>query len=205
MVDGTTEVGRYALSFTSGDLLIRESMIAVPIFLTERDWGRVRTHLVSGNLLQTRTRSSSVRLAREVTQRLAVLAEDEVDLLNDASSAERAHLLWTAACRRYDFIGEFAEDVLRERFLLLKPTLTHEEFDSFLRGKALWHPELQLARESTLKKLRAVTFRMLKSAGFLTEAGEIVPAVLSGRLIDALSSRVPSELRFFPTAQGGAQ
>lgn len=180
-------------------------MIAAPIFQTERDWGRVRTQLVTGNLLQTRTRSSSVRLAREVAQRLAVLTEDEVDLLIDASSSERAHLLWTAACRRYVLIGDFAEEVLRERFLVLQPTLTHAEFDRFLRGKELWHPELQHSSESTLKELRAVIFRMLRSAGLLTETGEIVPAVLSARLIDALGSRTPSDLRFFPIAQGGVK
>ena len=72
-------------------------------------------------------------------QRLAVLTDDEIELLIDATATERAHLLWAAACRRYDLIGEFAEEVVRERFLLLTPTLSYEDFDSFVRGKALWH------------------------------------------------------------------
>ena len=31
------------------------------------------------------------------------------ELLKGATATERGHLLWAAACRRYDLIGEFAE------------------------------------------------------------------------------------------------
>ena len=33
---------RYALSFTSGALLMREAVIAAPLYLRERDWSKVR-------------------------------------------------------------------------------------------------------------------------------------------------------------------
>ncbi len=196
---------RYALSFTSGALLARESVVAVPLYQETRDWAAVRDLIGKDNLLQARTVSSGLRLAREVVQRLAVLTDDELDLLVDASATERGHLMWAAACRRYAFIGEFAEEVVRERFLLLMPTLTYDEFDGFVRGKGLWHPEPEELKESTLKKLRAVVFRMLVEAGLLTDKGDIVPAVLSGRLVDAFDAREPSDLRFFPTTQGGAR
>lgn len=196
---------RYALSFTSGALLTREAIVAVALYRKTRDWTVVRQVISEDNLLQSRTMSAGFRLAREAAQRLSVLTDHELDLLADASATERGHLMWAAACRRYTFIGEFAEEVLRERFLLLTPTLSYDEFDVFLRGRALWHPELDEVRESTLKKLRAVIFRMLVEAGLLTERGEIVPAVISGRLVDAFDSQEPSDLRYFPTNQGGAR
>ena len=90
--------------------------------------------------------------------------------------------MWAAACRRYELIGEFAEEVLRERFLLLAPTLGYEEFDGFVRAKALWHEELATLKESTLQKLRSNVFKMLHEAELLSEAGNIVPAVLSERV-----------------------
>ena len=117
-------------------------------------------------------------------QRLAVLTDDEIELLIDATTTERGHLLWAAACRRYDLIGEFAEEVLRERFLLLTPTLDHDDFDSFVRGKALWHEELAELKESTLRKLRANVFRMLREAGLLSDDGHILQAVLSHRVAE---------------------
>lgn len=205
MRSDSSAASRYALSFTTGALLVREAVVAVPLYREIRDWAAVRELIRASNLLQARTVSSGIRLAREVAQRLAVLSDDELDLLLEISATERGYLMWAAACRRYAFIGEFAEEVLRERFLLLAPKITYDEFDGFVRGKALWHPELEELKDSTLRKLRAVIFRMLVEAGLITDQGEIVPTVLSGRLLNALEIGEPSDLRFFPTIIRGAR
>jgi hypothetical protein len=194
---------RYALSFTSGALLMREAVIAAPLYVRERDWPKVRALIANNNLLQTRTAASGSRLAREVAQRLAVLTDDEIELLIEATATERGHLLWAAACRRYDLIGEFAEEVVRERFLLLTPTLSYEDFDSFVRGKSLWHSELAELKESTVRKLRANVFRMLNEADLLSDDGHLLQAVLSQRIASALAARSPSDLRFYPTNDEG--
>jgi hypothetical protein len=198
----TPRASRYALSFTSGALLTREALVVAPIYLREHDWAKVRQLIEEDNLLQARTVSTGHRRAREVTQRLAVLTEDELELLVDSTTSERGHLLWAAACRRYDLIGEFAEEVLRERFVLLTPTLDHDDFDSFIRSKALWHDELARLKDSTLRKLRSNVFRMLVEAGLLSEDGRILQPVLSNRISDALAARTPSDIRFFPTGGG---
>jgi len=190
---------RYALSFTSGALLMREALIAAPIYLREHDWAKVRELIEEDNLLQSRTRSSGFRLAREVAQRLSVLTDDEIELLLDATTSERGLLMWAAACRRYVLIGEFAEEVLRERLLILASTLDYDNFDSFIRGKAIWHEEVAELKESTLHKLRSTVFRMLVEAGLLSDDGRILQAVLSTRVAAALSARTPSDIRFFPT------
>ena len=186
---------RYALSFTSGALLLREAAIAAPLYLGLGDWQLVRNRLGTENLLQARTASSGLRLSREVVQRLSVLTDDELELLIEASSSERGYLMWVAACRRYVFIGDFAMETVRERFLLLTPTLSYEHFDSFVRGKALWHPELAALKESTFKKLRATVFRMLAEAGLIV-GNQIVPASLSERIRGALEAQEPSDIRF---------
>ena len=172
---------RYALSFTTGALLAREGAVLAPVYLEQRDWEQVRDEAVEGNLLQARTYRTGVRLVRETVKRLSVLTDDEVELLVEAAASERAHLMWAAACRRYELIGEFAEEVLRERFLSLAPTLGYEDFDSFVRAKALWHEELAEIKESTLQKLRSNVFKMLQEAELLSKAGDIMPAVLSER------------------------
>lgn len=132
---------RYRLSFTSGALLAREAQIAAPLYLESRDWNLVREgRLRAENLLQADS-SSSLRLSREVVQRLAVLSDDGAGVApGRRAEYERGHLMWVAACRRYAIVGDFAEEVVRERFLLLTPTLSYDDFDSFVRGKSLWHP-----------------------------------------------------------------
>jgi BrxA len=198
VADETATATRYKLSFTSGALLMREAVVAAPLYLRERDWSKARLVIEDDNLMQARTVASGRRVARETVQRLAVLTDEEIELLVDATATERGHLLWAAACRRYDLIGEFAEEVVRERFLLLTSTLRHEDFDSFVRGKTLWHSELAELKESTGRKLRANVFRMLHEAGLLSDGGHILQAVLSQRVASALAARTPSDVRFFP-------
>lgn len=195
----TANPERYALSFTSGGLLVREADVIVAEYLRARDWAAVRQVIVERNLLQARTNSSSVRVTRETIQRLGTLDDPELEILADASLTERCHLMWVAACRRYDLIGDFAEEVLRERFLLMTPTVDAEDFKRFMTGKSLWHPELDELKPSTREKLRQTIFRMLHEAGLRTEAGTIIPAVISERVHEVLAASEPSDIRFFPT------
>jgi hypothetical protein len=192
---------RYALSFTTGALLTREAVLLAPVYVEQRDWDQVRQLGVKDNLLQTRTHTAGVRLVREAVQRLAALTDDEVQLLIDATVSERACLMWAAACRRYDLLGEFAEEVLQERFLVRAVTLEYRDFDSFWQAKALWHEELAKTAESTLRKLRSNVFKMLREADLLSDDWQITPAILSERVADALGARSPSDLRFFPAQQ----
>lgn len=202
MAADTPQGSRYALSFTSGALLLREAQIAAPIYLREQDWRKVRELIERGNLLQSRTRSTGYRLARELVQRLAELTNEEIELLSDATANERGHLMWAAACRRYELVGEFAEEVVRERFLLLNPCLAPVDFDSFVHSKAIWHPELEALTESTLRKLRTNMFLMLREAGLVSASGDILPCLLSPRIADSLRKRSPSDIRYFPATGG---
>jgi hypothetical protein len=190
---------RYKLSFTTGALLVREAGVAAPLYLEFRDWAEVRRRLDGENLLQARTVSSARRLGREVVQRLSALTDPEIRLFIESTAIERGHLMWVAACRRYRLVGEFAEEVVRERFLLLAPTLVAGDFDSFVRSKAVWHDELAEMAESTHRRLRSNVFLMLREAGLLSQAGQIVPTALSARVSDVLAESDLRDIRFFPT------
>ena len=190
---------RYALSFTSGSLLTQEALIAVPIYLRERDWATTRARIKDENLLQARVERSNTRMLGALIPRLQVLTDAELQIIADGTSTERGHLMWAAACRRYDLISEFAEEVLRERFLTLAGKVTYEEFDSFYRSKAIWHDELDAITDTSYRKVRQVVFKMMVDASLLTRQGLIEPTSLSARVASCLSHRTPSDVRFFPT------
>lgn len=192
---------RYALSFTAGGLLEREAAILAPVYLEHRDWEKTRDLAVEQNLLQARTYRTGVRLVRETVKRLSALSDREIEVLAEVTASERGHLMWAAACRRYDLIGEFAEEVLRERFLTLAGTVSYEDYDSFYRAKAMWHDELDDVTDLSYKKLREVLFKMMVEAGLLTTQRAIEPALLSARVAECLTERSPSDIRFFPTRQ----
>ncbi len=190
---------RYALSFTSGTLLANEAALVAPIYLREHDWKATRAHAKTKNLLGTRVASSNTRTLGELVPRLQLLSDAELAIVAGGTSTERGYLMWTAACRKYDLIGEFAEEVLRERFLTLVGRVSHEDYDAFYRAKAMWHEELDGVTHLSYQKLRQVLFKMMVEAGLLTKQGHIEPALLSSRVADCLNQRMPSDIRFFPT------
>lgn len=192
---------RYNLSFTVGRLYLEFAPLAAKLYTDLRDWSAVRSEINSSNLLQARTVSSAKRNAQELVQRVQTLTYAEIGLLIDATADERAHLMWAATCRRYELIAEFAEEVLRERFLLMAQDIQPEHFDAFLRGKALWHPELENLAKSTLPKLRSTLFLMMREAKFITAHGTIVPATISARVRGELAKQTPSDLRLFATRE----
>ena len=86
----------YRLSFVVGGLLATEATIAAPLYLELRDWAAVRAALNADNLLHARTRSTAVRITRELIQRLSVLSDVEVTYLVNAPGPDRLHLMWAA-------------------------------------------------------------------------------------------------------------
>lgn len=197
----SASTARYALSFTSGTLLMQEAAVVAPVYLDTRDWAATRARVVERNLLQTRARRSNTRTLGELLPRLQTLSDQELEIVADGLGAERGHLLWVAACRRYLLIAEFGEEVLRERFLTLAGNVSYDEFDAFYRDKALWHDELDQISDSSYKKLRQVLFKMMVEAGLLGPDGAIEPVVLSDRVAASLRARTPSEIRYFPSRE----
>ncbi|MEZ2371758.1 DUF1819 family protein [Arthrobacter sp. RCC_34] len=198
-MDVVPHYSRYALSFTSGTLLANEAAIVAPIYLRERDWKVTRALAQTENLLGARAARSNTRTLGALVPRLQLLSDHELEIVSDGTSTERGHLMWTAACRKYAFIGEFAEEVLRERFLTLVGTVSYKDYDSFYRAKAMWHDELDGVTGSSYQKLRQVLFKMAVEAGLLTKQGYIEPALLSSPVAACLDQRTPSDIRFFPT------
>ncbi|TIV26167.1 MAG: DUF1819 family protein, partial [Mesorhizobium sp.] len=105
------------------------------------------------------------------------------------------------ACRAYRFIGEFAVEVLKERFLSLRTDLTYDDFNTFLAAKAEWSPKLASLSSTTRAKLRAVLFRLMREAGILSPDDRILGAMLSRRVLIMISASNPDELQFFPGAE----
>jgi len=99
---------RYRLSFTTGGLFLREATTVVERYLSIRDWKAARDQVRQENLLQVRTAAAATRISKEVTARLELLDDAELEALQDGGLREQAYLLWVAACRRYTFIREFA-------------------------------------------------------------------------------------------------
>lgn len=204
---------RYRLSFTVGGLLAAQGQSVASVLMEEMTEAeaadafpseslleRTRSRAVETNVLAIRTRAANVRMVREVVKRLSALTTGELRYVADAGTPlpDCCALMWVAMCRYYALVGEFAAEVLRDRYLLGALTVTHEDYDRFMLGKSMWHPELEKLSPSTVAKLRSNVFRAMAEAGLLQQPGDtIVPALLSCGVTGILDKR-PDSFGYFP-------
>ncbi len=189
---------KYSMAFTTGGLFYRESVTLAMLFIELNDWNSVREQVLSENLLQSRTLNTSKRQCREIISRLKTLDQKELDLLISGSTQEQKYLLWLAVCRHYRFIAEFAEEVIRERYIGLKHDLQYDEFDFFFNKKSEWHPELEEIKPTTRNKLRQVLFKILREAELLTVSNTINASLLSQQFLAAIPRQRRKDVFVFP-------
>jgi hypothetical protein len=156
----------YRLSFGTGGLYVMESFQLIELFGVFRDWPEVIEAAVKKNLLQFKSISSSRRAVRE-------------KFFPTADPFDQSLLSWLACCRTYQFIGDFATQVLMENFASYKLDLDHAAFDFFYEEQSQFHPELEQLTEGTRKKLRQVLFRMMREAGILSDDHRIIAGITS--------------------------
>lgn len=189
---------RYRLSFTTGGLFLQQAPLVVERYLALRDWKQTREQVRAENLLQVRTSAAATRISKELIARLELLDPEELEFLVDGSLREQGYLLWAATCRRYAFIRDFAREVLREHYLLMRRQLTTSDYDAFFNAKALWHVELDELAASTQSKLRQNLFRMLRDADLISAQHQIQPVLITPTLAHLLGHHGNEQLMIFP-------
>ena len=189
---------KYNMSFTTGSLYHYESVTIVELYIELQDWNAARNNAITENLLQSRTLSTLKKVCGEVISRLKTLSPRELNYLAQTNHQEQAYLLWIAVCRRYEFIADFATEVLRERYITLKSDLSYEDFDAFFNQKAEWHEELERITQSTRSKSRQVLFRILREANLLSDNNIIHAAMLSSELLVLLREECANDIFYFP-------
>jgi hypothetical protein len=189
---------KYRLSFIAVSLSISESVNIAEVYLKCDDWVETKKIVKETNLLQSRTKSRTTRVLAEITLRLQSLSAEQLNLLVAGSLAEQKHLLWFAICKTYDFIKEFAVEVLREKFLSRNMKLMELDYDAFFNRRADWNEGLENITTLTRKKMKQIVFRMLREADLLTEDNTILRAMLSSRLLEVLKPDAPLGFEIFP-------
>lgn len=184
---------KYKMSFTVGGLFYQEAVIAAGLYVKNQDWANVRKEILNSNLFQARTSATLQRVCREVLSRLQLLSIEQLKIIQDGSRQEQLQILWVAVCMKYDFIRDFAVEVIREKFLLMDYSLSEEDYTTFFDTRAEWHEELENLKDSTKKKLKQVLFRILREAEITSETSIILPAMLTKKVATALFPRKPEQ------------
>jgi hypothetical protein len=188
----------YSMAFTTAPLLFAETMRVAELFAQNPNWSQVREMVLANNLLQMRTNNAAKRIFSEISSRLKQLTDEQMALLLASSRREQNYLLWLAFCKRYRFVYDFAVEIVREKFLRLDMTLTYDDYDTFFSNRAEWHPEVERVATATRIKQRQFLFRIMREAELLTEQRQIIPIVLTTKLLSVMRSDNPAHVSIFP-------
>ncbi len=200
MTEGLKVADHYRMSFSTGGLLLNESIEFARLHQLGEPWKKTQARAVKARTTQMPKRSSNSRWVTEIKNRISTLSSAELKyFVDDADRADQKAILWIACCRAYRFIREFAVEVLHDRYLSGFDDLTSEIFNTFFDDKAEWNEELAKLRPSTRLKLRQVLFRMLREADIVDDKGQITTVILSMPLIAVIESNKRAELTYFPT------
>lgn len=191
-------IKKHKLSFTAASLSVTASVNIAEIYLKNKDWSLTRQKIKEENTLQSRTGSRTIRVARELIQRLEQLNMNQLVLLIEGNQTEQKYLLWFSVCKTYELVKEFAIEVLHEKYLNRSMTLTDLDYDVFFNRKADLNEDLSQITVSTRKKIRQVMLLMAKEAGLVTDENQILRAMLSSRVREALMTDAPMSFHIFP-------
>ena len=188
----------YLLSFTAASLSLNESVRITELYLKHNDWIEARKILHQDNLLQSRTNSRTIRVSQELIKRLKRLNTHQLELLVEGNLLKKKYVLWFSVCKTYKFIEEFSTEVLHEKYLSRNLKITDLDYDAFFNRKAEWNEKLQNITDLTRRKIRQVTFLMMKEADLINSDHEILRAMMSNRLIETLRPDAPMSFNIFP-------
>jgi hypothetical protein len=188
----------YSFSFLTGALYLPESLAIAEVAKNEPDWNVVLERASHDNLLKQRKLASRTRLLREIKYRLQEFNDEELAFLCDAGPRDQRLLLFIALCRRFRFVREFVEEVIRPKATTLDIQMYPADFARFFDQKGADAPEIDELTEKTAAKIKQVLIRMLAEAGLMdsTSSQRLVRPSPSKALIKLVAKRDPANLRW---------
>lgn len=152
------------------------------------------------NLIMGRSNSrTNKREFRELLKRYKLLTSAQRNIIVDIDVTAQKQMAMIGICKLYAFIKDFIVEVVREKFLGLDFKLTDGDYRSFFNRKLELHPELENFSESTVKKAKQVTWKILEEGGLIdnTKDRNILPQFVNQKVINVTKSDSPELLKIF--------
>lgn len=177
--------------------LVSETVLISQCYRDEKDWDYVKRAVSSENLLQTRTVRSGEIIYSEISKRLSLLNDQQIDLIADDYPPDVRQLVWIMLCKQYHFIGDFTLEVIVQAHLSGRYEISHDDYGYFFNSKAEWHPELERVSDKTRSNARQALFQMLRQCELLSDTNQLIQQMISTAAQNCTSE---TDLAFIPGA-----
>lgn len=188
------EEKKYRLSFTAASLRVSEMSELAKKYLESEANLVEKEEVIKGRKFRTTDREF-----REIRFRIEKLTDQQLQILAEGDVVAKKQVAFLAACKLYAFIREFVVEVLREKALIFDFQLTEGEYITFFRRKSELHPELEELAETTEKKIKQLTYKILEQGGLIdsVDSKRIVSQILDDRVLSAILNDNPEWLKIF--------
>jgi len=183
---------KYDFSFTASSVRLNEMIMVAKATLDQREIDYVN-ELGRGKV------STGKRMLNEFRKRLSHLTTDQLSLLATGDFLIKKQIAYLSVCKTYGFIRDFVIEVIREKFLIFDDRLTDGDFLSFYRRKTDLHPEMDTLTETTQKKIKQVTFKILEQSDIIDNVKDkvIQPQLVDDAVVRVILSDHPEWLKIF--------
>jgi len=192
-------LNKYLLSYTVASLQAYEAETIALLYKETLDWNSVAKSVIDDDALQKGTISTRKREFIEFKKRLQTLTQEQLAYYKEASSSDVKNLTMLSCFKLYNFISDFATEVMRNKLLLFDFQLINSDYESFYDSKRVAYDNLNTISEATQYKLKQVMFKMFEQAGFIDSAKNknIQKPYLSEELIKLIVQDDPKYLKCF--------
>jgi len=190
---------KYLLSYTAVSLQAYEAETIVHLFIETSDWDSVAKSVIEDDVLQKGTVATRKREFIEFKRRLQTLTREQLAYYEHATSSDIKNLTILSCFKLYDFMYDFATEVLRSKLLLYDFQLLNSDYESFYDSKRVLYDNLNSVSESTRYKLKQVMFKIFEQANFIdsVKSKNIQKPYLSEELIKLIVHDNPKYLSAF--------
>lgn len=185
------------MSFTTGGLLERETIIFANMFLQTNNLEETCQQIKDENLFQYRTATATKRILSELKSRFQFLDDEALKLISVGFPNEIQQISWFSVCNKYPFIFEFVHEVIREKYFVGQLELTDYDFDAFFNKKMVQHLTLEKITDNSRYKLKQILFKMLREVGLLDKKNIIQTVLPTKSVVSFIEHKAPNYLSIF--------
>lgn len=168
------------------------------LFLVSQNWMEIRRLALVENCLQMKAINSRKRIFTEIRSRLECLSLQEMQTLCSGQLQDIDVVLWLALCRRYHFIGDFAKEILHEKFISAQQQIDIADYNLFVEQKSVIHPEISALTDTTQIRLRQMLFHFMRNCSLIDRDNRILPVFFSPTVEKLFKNAKQAEIAFFP-------
>jgi len=171
----------YNAEISAGSLMLRESRQVAKLLLAGADEKAWHQAIYVDNILQKKVPATAKRMIRLIRNRLEPMSPDLWKLIVSGSVETALQALLVAAIHHSRLLGDFLNDVVKEKYRIFDKQLAVQDWNKFLYTCELRDSVVTGWSENTRAKLGQVIFRILAEAKYLdsTRLLKLTPVTLT--------------------------